>query len=42
MKYCNSYAVLYMLRIHEMPECDQDIIDAAINYGEVYTEFCIQ
>lgn len=38
--YSNCYALLYMLRIHKLPELEEDIITQAINYGEVYSDFC--
>lgn len=38
--YASSYALLYMLRIHELPEDEDAIVSLAINYGEVYSEFC--
>lgn len=41
-RYSNSYAVLYMLRIHELPEEEDTIITLAVNYGEVYSDFCKQ
>lgn len=40
--YSNSYALLYMLRIHELPTEEEAIITLAVNYGEVYGEFCKQ
>lgn len=38
--YANCYALLYMLRINNLPESEEDLITQAINYGEVYTDFC--
>ena len=39
--YSNSYAIFYMLNAHLVPETDEEMIQASINYGEVYTSFCI-
>lgn len=40
--YSNEYAVLYMLRIHALPEEEDAVIQAAINYGEIYSDFCVK
>lgn len=38
--YSNAYALLYMLRIHKLPDDEDEIVTLAINYGEVYSDFC--
>ena len=40
--YSNCYALLYMLRVHQLPDNEDQIITDAINYGEVYTDFCVR
>lgn len=40
--YSNEYAVLYMLRIHHLPKEDDAVLQYAIEYGDLYTDFCIR
>lgn len=40
--YSNEYALLYMLRIHKLPEETDQLLQQAINYGEVYSDFCLR
>ena len=41
-KYVSVYSLFYMLNSKTLPEHEQDIIQQAINYGEVYSNFCVQ
>ena len=42
MVYSNEYAVLYMLRIRSFPKNEDDLLQKAINVGELYTDWCMR
>lgn len=40
--YSNCYAVMYMLNTHKVPDTEEEVVQSAINYGELYTAFCMR
>lgn len=42
MIYANEYAIICMLNILKLPETEEEVIKLGINYGDLYTDYCMQ